>query len=256
MSLKFSTSGQLDSILDLLDELASNVNQQQANDDSNFAAGSAAYTETINDNAAIASDAQSNIDSWTETIADDTDERAHDVATRDSLGAEVEGIRQFLAALADTRDREHSAYVQRQSDQAAILAGLDEVIQLFSAEVDNDPNLDHDAAEAVLQLLNEIRASVEASMTEDDTAENNAAVQYNNDVADFTAQIEDRESQIADLETEIAELSEEIDTLTEGIANETVRRDNALELRATTQEALDNLTAVHAANTQVRYILT
>jgi vacuolar-type H+-ATPase subunit I/STV1 len=252
MSLKFKTSNQLDSVLNLLDELNSNIAQQQADDDATFAATSAAYTQTIDDENAIIVDAQSNIDSWSQQISDDTDAKAQATAQRDSLVAEAENINEFLARLAETRAAENAAYLQRQSDQAAILAGLDEVIQLFSAELENDPNLDRDAAEAVLDLLNEIRASVEASMTEDTTAENDAQVKYNNFVADQTERLAEIDSQVNDLNTQIDELSEEIDTLTQGVADETVRRDNAFVLRDTTQEALDNATATHAANTQVR----
>jgi len=252
MSLKFKTSGQLDSVLSLLDELNSNISQQQADDDATFSATSAAYTQTIDDENAIIVDAQSNIDSWTQTVSDDTDARAQATAQRDSLTAEADNINDFLAQLADTRAREAAAYAQRQSDQSAILAGLDEVIQLFSAEVDNDPNLDHDAAEAVLDLLNEIRASVEASMTEDSTAENDAQVKYNNFVADQNDRLAEIASDVSDLDTQIDELSEEIDTLTQGVSDETTRRDNAFALRDSTQSALDDATATHAANTQVR----
>jgi chromosome segregation ATPase len=252
MSLKFKTSGQLDSILALLDELNGNIAQQQADDDATFSATSAAYSQTIDDENAIIVDAQSNIDSWTQQISDDTDALAQATAQRDSLVAEAQNINDFLAQLADARARENAAYVQRQSDQAAILAGLDEVIQLFSAEVDNDPNLDHDAAEAVLDLLNEIRASVEASMTEDTTAENDAQVKYNNFVADQNARLDEIATDVDNLNTEIDELTEEIATLTQGVSDETTRRDNAYTLRDSTQAALDAATATHAANTQVR----
>jgi len=252
MSLKFKTSGQLDSVLSLLDELNSNIAQQQADDDATFSATSASYTETIDNENAIIVDAQANIDAWTQQVSDDTDARAQATAQRDSLVAEATNIEDFLAQLADARARENEAYNQRQSDQAAILAGLDEVIQLFGAEVDNDPNLDKDAAEAVLDLLNEIRASVEASMTEDSTAENDAQVKYNNFVAEQTARLSEIESEVSSLETQIEELTEEIDTLTQGVSDETVRRDNAFILRDSTQSALDAATATHAANTQVR----
>jgi len=252
MSLKFKTSGQLDSVLTLLDELNSNIAQQQADDDATFSATSAAYTQTIDDENAIIVDAQSNIDSWTQQVSDDTDALAQATAQRDSLVAEAENINEFLVAIGESRNRENAAYLQRQSDQSAILAGLDEVIQLFSAEVDNDENLDHDAAEAVLDLLNEIRASVEASMTEDTTAENDAQVKYNNWVAAQNERLGEIESAVNDLNTQIDELSEEIDTLTQGVSDETVRRDNAFALRDSTQEQLDAATATHASNTQVR----
>jgi regulator of replication initiation timing len=252
MSLKFKTSGQLDNVLNLLDELNSNIAQQQADDDATFSATSASYTQVIDDENAIIVDAQSNIDTWTQQVSDDTDALAQATSQRDSLVAEAENINEFLAQLADTRAKENAAYTQRQSDQSAILAGLDEVIQLFSAELDNDPNLDHDAAEAVLDLLNEIRASVEASMTEDTTAENDAQVKYNNFVADQNERLSEIASSVSDLDNQIDELSGEIDTLTQGIADETVRRDNASALRDTTQAALDAATATHDANTQVR----
>lgn len=252
MSLKFKTSGQLDSVLTLLDELNSNIAQQQADDDATFEATSAAYTQTIDDENAIIVDSQANIDSWTQTISDDTDARAQATAQRDSLAAEAQNINDFLAQLAEARERENAAYLQRKADQSAILAGLDEVIQLFGAELENDPNLDKDAAEAVLDLLNEIRASVEASMTEDDTAENDAQVKYNNFVSEQEARLAEIETELSSLETEIDELTEEIDTLTQGVADETVRRDNAVALRDSTQAQLDAATATHAANTQVR----
>jgi len=252
MSLKFKTSGQLDSVLSLLDELNSNIAQQQADDDATFSATSAAYGQTIDDENAIVVDAQSNIDAWTQQISDDTDAAAQATAQRDSLVAEAQNINDFLAQLADARARENAAYVQRQSDQSAILAGLDEVIQLFSAEVDNDPNLDHDAAEAVLDLLNEIRASVEASMTEDTTAENDAQVKYNNFVSDQDARLDEISTDVDNLNTQIDELNTEIDTLTQGVSDETTRRDNASALSASTQSALDAATATHASNTQVR----
>jgi hypothetical protein len=252
MSLKFKTTGQLDHILSLLDELNANIAQQQADDDATFSDKSAQYQEKIDDSNAIIVDAQSNIDSWTQKISDDTDALAQTTAQRDSEVAEAQNINDFLAQLADARSRENAAYVQRQSDQAAILAGLDEVIQLFSAEVDNDPNLDHDAAEAVLDLLNEIRASVEASMTEDTTAENDAQVKYNNFVADQNARLAQIADDVNNFDITIDELTEEIDTKTQGVANETVRRDDAFSIRDSTQAALDAATATHAANTQVR----
>jgi chromosome segregation ATPase len=252
MSLKFKTTGQLDSILALLDELNGNIAQQQADDDATFQATSAAYTQTINDENAIVVDAQSNIDAWSQQISDDNDALAQATAQADSLSAEESNIEDFLSQLSDARARENAAYQQRQSDQSAILAGLDEVIQLFSAEVDNDPNLDHDAAEAVLDLLNEIRASVEASMTEDTTAENDAQVKYNNFVTAQQARLAEIDSDLSDLNNQINELNTEIATLTQGVSDETTRRDNASALSQSTQSALDAATSTHASNTQVR----
>jgi len=252
MSLKFKTTGQVDAILNLLEELSSNIAQQQADDDATFDLTSSSYSETIDNQNAVIVDSQGNIDSWSQEIADDTDAHSQAVAQRDSLAAEAENIEAFLQQLGETRSRENEAYLQRNADQNAILAGLDEVIALFVAELENDPNLDHDAAEAVLDLLNEIRAAVEASLTEDTLAENDAQVKYNNFVAQQKDRLQDIDAEVDQLDSEIEALETEIASLTTGVADETVRRDNAFALRDATQAALDELTNTHAANTQTR----
>jgi hypothetical protein len=252
MSLKFKTTGQVDAIINLLDELSSNIAQQQADDDATFDLTSTSYGETIDNQNAVVVDSQGNIDSWTQERKDDTDAHSQAVEQRDSLASEAEYIEAFLQQLSDTRARENEAYLQRNADQNAILAGLDEVVSLFVAELENDPNLDHDAAEAVLDLLNEIRAAVEASIVEDTQAENDAQVKYNNFVAQQKDRLEDIDSEVAQYDSQIEALETEIASLTTGIADETVRRDNAFALKAATQAALDELTSTHTSNTQTR----
>jgi len=252
MSLKFKTTGQVDAIISLLDELSSNIAQQQADDDATFDLTSASHTETINSQNAAIVDAEGIISADTQEIADDTDKHSQSVAQRDNLVAEAENTEAYLQLIGEQRARENEAYLQRNADQTAILAGLDEVIALFVAELENDPNLDHDAAEAVLDLLNEIRAAVEASITEDTQAENDAQVKYNNFVADQTAKLAELESDIEKHNSEIEALETEISSLTATVAEQTVRRDNAVELRDATQAALDKATETHNANTQTR----
>lgn len=252
MSLKFKTTGQVEAVLNLLDELTANIAQQQADDDATYDLTSASYGETIDNQNAVIVDAQGNIDSWSQEIADDTDAHSQAVAQRDSLSAEQDNIEAFLQQLAETRQRENEAYLQRNADQQAISAGLDEVIALFTAELENDPNIDGDAAEAVLELLTEIKAAVEASITEDTIAENDAQVKYNNFVAQQTDRLEDIATDIGQLDSEIEALETEIASLSQGVADETIRRDNAYALRDATQSALDELTNTHAANTQTR----
>jgi len=252
LSLKFKTSGQVDDIISLLDELNANIAQQQQDDDASFQATSSAYGDTINQQNAIIVDANDNIQGWTQQISDDTDAVNQATAQLDSLQAEADNINNFLAQLAQTRQAEHDAYEQRAADQSAILAGLDEVITLFSAEVENDPNLDADAAEAVLDLLNEIRAAVEESIADDTQAENDAQVTYNNFVNDQNARLADIADEVASLQAQIDGLNAEIDTDNQAIADETVRLNNAVALRDSTQQALDDLTALYTQNTQVR----
>jgi chromosome segregation ATPase len=252
MSLKFKTSGQVDAILTLLEELQSNISQQQADDDATFAVTSASHTETIQSQNAAIVDAEHIIESDTQQINDDTDKHSQAVSQRDNYVAEAENTEAYLQLLSETRARENEAYLVRNADQTAILAGLDEVITLFVSELENDPNIDHDAGEAVLDLLNEIRAAVDASITEDTEAENEAQVKYNNFVAQQTEKLETLRHEIADLESEIESLETEISSLTATVAEQKVRRENAIELKDATQAALDKATATHDSNTQTR----
>lgn len=252
ISLKFKTSGQVDDIIVLLDQLSADIRAQQDKDDTDFTGTSAAYTDTINEQNRIIVETTDNINSWTQKISDDNNEIAQASLHRDSLATEKQTLEDFLVQLAETRAAEHAAWEQRDADQKAILAGLDEVITLFTAEMESDENLDQVAAGVVLDLMNEIRAAIEKQIVDDETAENDAQVAYNNFVDETNEKIDNLTKDIASLDAQIAGLEAEVATLTKGIEDETIRRDNATEVRDSTQKLLDDLTALHAHNTEVR----
>jgi prefoldin subunit 5 len=252
ISLKFKTSGQVDDIVTLLDQLSADIRSQQDKDDADFTGTSAAYTDTINEQNRIIVETEDNIKAWAQKIDDDNNEISQASLHRDSLATEAQTLADFLVQLAATREAEHAAWEQRDADQKAILAGLDEVITLFTAEMESDENLDQVAAGVVLDLMNEIRAAIEKQITDDETAENDAQVAYNNFVDETNEKIDDLNTEIAGLDAQIAGLQAEVATLSKGIEDETVRHDNAGEVRDSTQKLLDDLTALHAHNTEVR----
>jgi len=252
ISLKFKTSGQVDDIVTLLDQLSADIRSQQDKDDTDFTGTSAAYTDTINEQNRIIVETSDNIAAWTQKISDDQNEIAQAGLHRDSLATEKSTLEDFLVQLAETRTAEHAAWEQRDADQKAILAGLDEVITLFTAEMESDENLDQVAAGVVLDLMNEIRAAVEAQITDDETAENDAQAAYNEFVDETNEKIDDLAKEIAALDAQIGGLEAEVATLSKGIEDETVRQNNAVDVRDSTQKLLDDLTALHAHNTEVR----
>lgn len=252
MSLKFKYTGQVDKIYDLLDSLGSNIADQQAADDADTAVQTQAFQETIDAQNEAIVDAEGKINSWTQQIRDDTDAHSQSVRQRDSYVAQAENIEAFLQRLAETRAQENALYLSKVEDYNAIIAGIDEVTQLFIAELENDENIDGDAAEAVLDALNELRAEFEEYLVVDTQAENDAQISYNNFRAEQTELLEELDVAITDLDTKIEGLEAEIASLTTGVDDQTVRRDNAVELKDATQAKLDKKVEVHTHDTQVR----
>jgi len=252
MSLKFQSSGKLDSILNLLGELDSNIAAQQAADDSDFATTSAAYQQTISDQNSIISTAETNIAAWTQDIASDQDTLTQKNDQLTNLQTEDTNIRNFLSQLADTRARENAAFNQRVSDQTAMIDGIQEVIALFSSEVSDNSDIDPTMAANVISLLNEILASLQASIAQDTQAENDAENKYQAFVAAQAQRLADIADDEATLTSDIATLTNDISNLQVSITSETTKETNAQSLLASTQAALVSLTSNYNSNTSVR----
>lgn len=252
MSLKFQSTGKLDTIHTLLNELESNIKAQQVADDNEYSTTSSAYRSTIDEQSRIIDTTTVNIKNWRELLANKQDTLAQKKSQKLALEQERDNINNFLEQLAITRQQEVEAFKQRIEDQDAMIKGLDEVISIFSDEVKNNDNLDKEAAENIMTLLYQIRESLVASIREDTAAEEAAAQKYK----DFVDQQNDRLRQIQQdlqvLEREIKALESEITALKNDIDLEVKKQTDAIQLKAKTEEALKTLTEKYEANKKVR----
>jgi len=253
MSLKFQTSGRLDSINTLLGELETNIQSQQSAEDTEYEQTSTAYQHTIDEQISIIAQADTNIVNWGVDLDDKVETHRQKVAQQAALIEEDKAIRDFLAQLAITRQSEVEAYNQRIEDQNAMIAGLEEVIQIFDVEVQNNNELDAQAAQEVSTLLDQILASLRASVAEDTIAENNASGKYYEFVAAQNGRLGEISQELNVLEIEISTLAGEIETLKTDIDNEHIKRSEAITLRDSTISALNTLTENYNANKQVRH---
>jgi len=169
-----------------------------------------------------------------------------------NLENEQTAIETFLSQLADTRAQETASFNERVTDQQAMIDGLDEVIDLFSTDIQTDTNIDAATAQQVLDLLNQIRNSLSASIIEDTNAENDAQGKYLEFKAAQEARLDDIATQLGQLATDIASLNLEITQLGNDIQAAGDRETAATTLRDDTQTALDTLTTNYNANKNVR----
>jgi chromosome segregation ATPase len=252
MSLKFQSSGKLGAILQLLDELDTNIQSQQTAEDEEFARVSAQHEATIREQGRVIDEATGNLASWGDLLIEKTGRKGQLETEKKQQEAIQENIRAFLEQLAETRARESAAYTARVEDQNAMIAGLDEVIELFETEANANTNIDAATAKQVLDLLREIRASLSSSIVEDGQAESAAATKYAAFVAEQQAELETIATTLKSLTIEIATLTSEIESLKGAIEAERIKKSNAETLKRETETALETLKANHAANTQTR----
>jgi len=254
LSLKFQTGGKLQGVLDLLATLEQNIGQQQNNDQASFDTTSGQYKATIHDQVEIVLESTDKINADNAQIADDTDALSQASAQLSSLQAEADNINNFLVQLKAAREAEHEAFLARQADEEAMVEGLQLVIKLFTQVLndDKDSDIDHDSAEQILTLLNEILASVQASLSEDRAAENDAQSKYDDFVDAQNERLAAIAEDVADLQEQISNLNNEINSLNADLVDQTKRRDTAATVRDNTQQALDDLSATFAANSQTR----
>jgi hypothetical protein len=252
MSLKFQTSGKVDTILNLLTELETNIQQQQQAEDIEYTQTSAAYQKTIDDQNTIIETADRNIQAWTITLQDKQYTVQQKRNQYRDLVDERDSITAFLEQLKITREGEAAAHEQRIADQKAMIAGLIEVIEIFGIEVDNNQELDQAAAQNILDLLNQILSSLRASVAEDSQSEANAQVKYTDFVNAQTTRLGEIATELITLDSEIKVLDQEIINLQSDIQAEEKRKSDAIILRDQTIIALDTLTKNYEANRAVR----
>jgi len=193
----------------------------------------------------------SNIATYSASLADAQDTLRQKNDAEALLQQEEGQINSFLATLANTRASDNAGYQNRLANSQVLIAGIDKTSELFQTSLDNQ-ELDQTSVNDILSLLQNIGASLDASIADDTKAENQAESQYNDFVANRNQRLAEIDSDVTSLSNDITQLGNQIDQLQGNLAAEQTRKANADDLEASTQTALDDLTDKYDSNKSVR----
>jgi chromosome segregation ATPase len=224
IQLKLKSSGKLDDVLQLLDQLDQDLTSQQSADDYAYNAQNADWQNSLDDIASQVNDLTLQINSDDERILELTSELT---TLNDQLAgfqAQQTAFSNKRDSLVDARQNDIQAYNKRVSDQTAMLDALEEIIDMLEASttpgnfaqlkdlvksnlrkfketagpyatlVGLTLSFDPEVVKNILEKLQTIQEALQASIAEDDDEETKAKLDY----LVFLQSIDDTLAAIAD----------------------------------------------------------
>lgn len=210
ISLKLkASSGKLEDVLALLDQLDKDLTTQQENADYDYNLQNTQWSNSLSDIATQISDLSLQINSDEERILELTSELTVLNQQLDGFNAQNKAFSDKREALVDARQNDIQAYTKRVSDQNAMLDALTQIVDMLEAKstpgnfaeiksiissnlrkfketagpyatlVGLTLSFDPEVVKNILEKLKAIQGAIQASIEEDNEKEVDAKLDYN-----------------------------------------------------------------------------